>query len=164
MVLFGQVIKELLGIITDWSGKEVLQMNRNTHTNRLWAPNLTPNRSSAYFTHTNHDELASLWHKRLGHLHPDVVIFFLKKTKLISLSRKNFHPCDSCALGKLKQTSSTRPFYRSPGLLNLVHSDLIGPISPPTKTGLKYILTFIDDHTRYSRVYLLKSKDRKSVV
>jgi transposase InsO family protein len=25
---------------------------------------------------------------------------------------------------------------------------------------LKYILTFIDDHTRYSRVYLLKSKDQ----
>lgn len=44
-------------------------------------------------------------------------------------------------------------------MLNVIHSDLMGPISPPTKSGARYIMTFVDDHTRHNTCYLLKSKD-----
>lgn len=61
-------------------------------------------------------------------------------------------------MGKLVQSPSTSPFYRSPAVLNLIHSDILGPISPPTKSGMKYIISFIDDHTRFTKLYLLRAK------
>lgn len=67
--------------------------------------------------------------------------------------------CDACTLGKLRQSSSTSSFHRETRVLDLVHSDLIGPINPHSSSGFKYILTFVDDFTRYNHIYLLKSKD-----
>jgi hypothetical protein len=42
--------------------------------------------------------------------------------------------------------------------LHLVHSDLCGPLSSPSFYGCKYFLTFIDDFSRRTWVYLLKLK------
>lgn len=44
-------------------------------------------------------------------------------------------------------------------MLELIHGDLCGPISPPTSTGNKYFLLMVDDHSRYMWLVLLKSKD-----
>lgn len=103
-------------------------------------------------------DIARLWHIRLGHSHPDVVIKFLNVHKSLDLSRRDFTPCDSCELGKLSQHPSTSPFHRSPGVLNMIHSDIMGPIHPPTPSGAQYILTFVDDHTRHNVIYLLRCK------
>lgn len=109
-------------------------------------------------TSVSKESLAHLWHMRLGHSHPDSVIKFLHVHKNLSLSRKDFSPCDSCAMGKLSQSPATSPFYRAPGVLHLIHSDILGPIHPPTSSGAKYILTFVNDYTRYNTIYLLKCK------
>ncbi|KAF7773639.1 hypothetical protein Agabi119p4_5806 [Agaricus bisporus var. burnettii] len=45
---------------------------------------------------------------------------------------------------------------RSP--LELVHSDLHGPLPVASRSGYKYWITFIDDATRFRAVYLLKAK------
>jgi hypothetical protein len=45
---------------------------------------------------------------------------------------------------------------RSP--LELVHTDLHGPLPVATHSGYKYWITFIDDATRFQAVYLLKAK------
>lgn len=74
------------------------------------------------------------------------------------LSRRDFPPCDGCALGKLIQSPSTSSFYQSRGVFNLVHSDVLGPISPPTNSVMKYISSFINDHTRFTKLYLLQAK------
>jgi transposase InsO family protein len=44
------------------------------------------------------------------------------------------------------------------GPLQLVHIDLCGPISSPSFSGCKYILTFIDDFSIHTWVYFLKLK------
>lgn len=62
-------------------------------------------------------------------------------------------------MGKSIKSPSTRHFQRAPSPLSCVHSDLMGPISPASLGGKKYIMTFIDDYTRYSMVYFLESKD-----
>lgn len=71
----------------------------------------------------------------------------------------DFLECQSCICGKMIQSPSTSSFTRASNILDVVHTDLMGPISPPTPSGKKYILTFINDHSRNNRVYLLKSKD-----
>ena len=42
--------------------------------------------------------------------------------------------------------------------LELVHSDLCGPLPFVSFSGFKYFLTFIDDYSRHTWVYFLKLK------
>ena len=42
--------------------------------------------------------------------------------------------------------------------LQLVHSDLCGPMNVDSVGGNKYVLTFTDDYTRYVTAYFIKSK------
>ena len=59
------------------------------------------------------------------------------------------HPEQSCEKGK--ERGETKP-------LGLVHSDLIGPLPTPSYGGSRYVLTFIDDYSRFCWVYFLKLK------
>lgn len=43
--------------------------------------------------------------------------------------------------------------------LACVHSDLLGPITPSSIGGKKYIMSFIDDFSRFGALYFLRSKD-----
>ena len=47
---------------------------------------------------------------------------------------------------------------RAQELLELVHTDLCGPMSTQAKGGYEYFITFIDDYSRYGYVYLMKQK------
>ena len=49
--------------------------------------------------------------------------------------------------------------YESADLLNLIHSDLCGPMPVPSHAGSRYFVTFIDDKSRYVEVSFLKTKD-----
>ena len=42
--------------------------------------------------------------------------------------------------------------------LELVHSDLCGPMHVPSANGNRYLMTFVDDYTKMCWVYLLKTK------
>ena len=69
--------------------------------------------------------------------------------------------CDNCMAGKQRR----RPFpatsnYRAKNLLDLVHADLCGPITPETPGGKKLFLLAIDDKSRYMWLVLLSSKDQ----
>lgn len=47
---------------------------------------------------------------------------------------------------------------RSTNTLNLIHSDICGPMQTKTPSGKRYLLTFIDDFSRFTTIYLLKEK------
>lgn len=153
------VFRQTSGNVLDNTGRSVLRFARDPSTDRLWHPVRKRTSHYAHMTRTDNVLNANLWHRRLGHLHPDGVINFLKPTGRKHPKRSDFTGCTACLEGKSSQTPSTSPFHRSPHVLDVVHSDLLGPISPPTKAGKKYILSFIDDHTRHNHLYLLASKD-----
>lgn len=44
-------------------------------------------------------------------------------------------------------------------MLELIHADLCGPISPSTMGGNKYFLLLVDDFSRVMWTYMLASKD-----
>ena len=52
---------------------------------------------------------------------------------------------------------------RTSKLLEVIHSDVCGPMSVATFSGKRYFVTFIDDKSRYCVVYLLKSKSEVAV-
>ncbi|KAE8767964.1 hypothetical protein D1007_60605 [Hordeum vulgare] len=68
--------------------------------------------------------------------------------------------CDGCALGKqhrlLFPPAAT---YRAECALELVHTDLCGPITPTTPGRSRYFLLVVDDHSRYMWVEMLRTKD-----
>lgn len=47
---------------------------------------------------------------------------------------------------------------------NLIHMDIWEPFSIPSMNGHKYFLTFIDDHTRYCCIFLMKLKFEASLL
>lgn len=48
---------------------------------------------------------------------------------------------------------------RSSRVLELVHSDVCGPVSPIGLSGMKYFVTFTDDWSHFVMVFLMASKD-----
>ena len=66
--------------------------------------------------------------------------------------------CQICAFSKLtKKTCGS--VSRETKLLELIHSDLGDLKQTITRRGKKFYVTFIDDYSRFTRVYLLRNKD-----
>ena len=69
--------------------------------------------------------------------------------------------CICCVVGKhLDHGYEKGKERRDTQLLDLVHSYLIGPLPPPSYGGLMYVLTFIDDFSRFCWIYFLKLKSK----
>ena len=66
--------------------------------------------------------------------------------------------CRGCALGKYTKTVFPSSDSRLEGVLQLIHSDLCGPMSFASLTGYEYYITFIDDFSRKTWIYFLRSK------
>ncbi|KAL0449027.1 UNVERIFIED_CONTAM: hypothetical protein Slati_1459100 [Sesamum latifolium] len=43
-------------------------------------------------------------------------------------------------------------------LLDLIHTNVCGPLNTPARGGYSYFITFTDDHSRYGYVYLMRYK------
>ena len=97
-----------------------------------------------------------LWHKRLGH--PSFqYLQYLFPSLFSKVKVSNFH-CETCIFSKNHRVSFPLSSNKSDVPFSLIHSDVWGPFHIPTHTGAKYFVSFIDDCTRVSWVYLLKNK------
>ena len=67
------------------------------------------------------------------------------------------------AMGKLSQHRSREPDERATCPLELVHSDLAGPVDPTAKDGFRYALSFVDYYSGVNMVYFLKLKSDTTV-
>lgn len=104
---------------------------------------------------------SQLWHRRLGHLNR-IGMDLLRKGMASGLSFDNVssEPCIACLEGK----QTRLPFKGKGGKrvnepLQLIHSDLCGPMPEKSWGGSRYFLTFIDDHSRKVFVFFLKAKN-----
>lgn len=66
--------------------------------------------------------------------------------------------CVTCVEGKQTRKSFISEGSRAKDLLELIHSDVCGPISPQSIGGAKYFVTFIDDYSKKVFVYTMKAK------
>jgi len=68
-------------------------------------------------------------------------------------------PCKECPLGKHHRSSFPKEStFRAFEPLQLVHTNICGPISPNSFGESKYFLTFTDNFSRKTWVYFLKNK------
>ncbi|UYV72434.1 hypothetical protein LAZ67_9003118 [Cordylochernes scorpioides] len=103
----------------------------------------------------------NLWHQRLMHINYDTIVDMTKREVVIGLNCQAGKPdkCSDCMIGK----STKRPFLnlrstQETQTLALVHCDLMGPFNIESWGGSRFVLTIIDDASRYTRVYFLKRK------
>ena len=72
---------------------------------------------------------------------------------------KEIEFCESCADGKHHRQKFPKGVgKRSTEILGLVHSDVCGQMGAKSLSGCEYFLTFIDDKSRYTWIYVLKRK------
>lgn len=66
--------------------------------------------------------------------------------------------CEVCLKAKITRLPFGKSTSKSNGVLDLIHSDVCGPMQTMSPGGKRYVLTFIDDFSRYTTIYLLKEK------
>lgn len=106
------------------------------------------------------------WHSILGHRDIEVVKSltsgeFVDGVQFDKCSEEcnNILNCSVCLEGKMSRMKfPKKSSNRAKGVLNLVHSDLCGPMATVTLSGKRYVLTFIDDYSRFTAIYLIKEK------
>ena len=59
---------------------------------------------------------------------------------------------------KEHQESISEERKKTKGMLELIHSNVCGPISSTSLSGFEYYITFIDDYSRNTWIYFLKAK------
>ena len=99
-----------------------------------------------------------LWHLRLRHISLDRINRLVKDGPLKELKVGNLLVCESCLEGKMTKRSFSAKGFRAKEPLELVHSDVCGPLNVQARGGYEYFVTFIDDYSRDEYVYLMQRK------
>ena len=77
---------------------------------------------------------------------------------LKSLDYESLDACEPCLMGKMTKTPFSRTMERATDLLEIIHTNVCGPMSVDARGGYRYFLTFIDDLSRYGYIFLMKHK------
>ncbi|WVZ51499.1 LOW QUALITY PROTEIN: hypothetical protein U9M48_002643 [Paspalum notatum var. saurae] len=98
------------------------------------------------------------WHSRLGHPAPPIVERLISQFNLPWSNESNKHlVCDACQKAKSHRLPYLQSHNISSHPLELVYSDVWGP-APNSVSGQKYYVSFIDDYSKFTWIYLLKFK------
>jgi hypothetical protein len=101
-----------------------------------------------------------LWHRRFGHLNYNALPGLQKMvTGMPVFYVEHDSVCRGCALGKNTKKPYPLSNRKSNGILDLIHSDLCGPMTALSMNGCIYYIIFIDDCSRKTWIYFLKTKD-----
>jgi hypothetical protein len=79
-------------------------------------------------------------------------------TGVPDFSSEHHELCKGCTLRKYTKTSFPRSDSRAAGILDLIHSYVCGPMSSASLTGSLYYVVFIDDFSRKSWIFFMKTK------
>ena len=109
----------------------------------------------------------TIWHKHLGHVAKATVkkLFkkqMVKRTKIDKHDNEDeTHQCSICLKGKMTwQPIPKVSDIKNPHVLHHVYSDVCSPMQKTTQDSYCYFMTFIDGHSQYIKVELLKTKDK----
>ena len=108
-----------------------------------------------------HDTTSSieLWHRRLTHINYKALPYVRKVvTGLPYLKIKHDGTCKGCAKGKNIKNPFLKSDTKTKGMLELIHSNVCGPMPSISLSGYEYYVTFIDDYSRNTWIYFLKNK------
>ena len=109
------------------------------------------------------DNLAQLWHRRLGHASYNVLNKLVKYEMVKGLPeiffKNNKIFCESYTQEKqVRKSFKSRSENLSSKPLELIYMDLFGPIRSTSLSGKKYRYVLVDDFSRFTWVFFLTHK------
>ena len=108
------------------------------------------------------DASPNFWHNRLAHMSEKGLQLLARQSLVPIPSAKGkgmtVNSCDHCLFGKHRRVSFSIPAKREENILELIHSDVYGPIEVESLCGNRYFVTFIDDASRKTWVFCLRYK------
>ena len=101
-----------------------------------------------------------MWHAKMGHNN----FFDLKRlpefVEGMQISDSKVECCEVCELNKSKKQPVPKDcMTRAKEILDIVHTDVLGKISPEAVDGHCYAIGFVDSFSRFSKVYFMKLRD-----
>jgi len=102
-----------------------------------------------------------LWHLRFGHLNFGGLKLLKNKNMVKGLPQIDHmnQLCEGCLFGKQPRKSFPKESnIRAKEPLELIHTDICGPIKPCSLGKSNYFALFIDDYSRKTWAYFLKQK------
>ena len=106
----------------------------------------------------NNDSATYLWHCRLGHIGVKRMKKLHTDGLLESLDYESLGTCEPCLMGKMTKTPFSGTMERATNLLEIIHTDVCGPMNIEARGRYHYFLIFTDDLSRYEYIYLMKHK------
>ncbi|KAL0455294.1 UNVERIFIED_CONTAM: hypothetical protein Slati_0868600 [Sesamum latifolium] len=106
---------------------------------------------------------AQIWHAKLGYISQDKIKRLVDSKSLEIDDLEYLLACESCLKRKMARKSIVGQSALANGLLDLIHTDVCGPLNTQGRGGFSYFITFIDDHSRYGYVYLMRYKSEAFV-
>ena len=112
---------------------------------------------SALLSHAN--DTKKLWHEMFGHLNYRYLQEISKENMVEGIPSIKFSKgtCKGCIVGK----HAERKYHKGKErmvvqVLDLIHLDIVGPLTTSSYGNSRYVLTLIYDFSRYCWVYFLK--------
>ncbi|KAI3729851.1 hypothetical protein L6452_18522 [Arctium lappa] len=109
---------------------------------------------------------SSLWHRRMCHMNFKTMNKLVKNNLVRGLPSKVFScddHCVACLKGKQHKTShKTKEINSISSCLQLLHMDLFGPTNVMSIGKKSYCLVIVDDYSRFTWVFFLRTKDETS--
>ena len=106
----------------------------------------------------NNDSVTYLWHCRLGHIGVKRMKKLHTNGILESPDYESLDACEPCLMGKMTETPFSGTMERAIDLLEIIHTDVCGPMNIEARSRYHYFLTFTDDLSGYGYIYLMKQK------
>ena len=109
-----------------------------------------------------HDSIEpiELWNRKLAHVHYRALPMASKVVSgLQEIQAKHEGICKGCAQGKNAKKTFPSSESKAKGILEIVHSDVCGPMSSNSLSGYVYYVSFIDGFSRNTWIYFLKGKN-----
>jgi transposase InsO family protein len=129
-----------------------------TRNERLYKFLFQPVRALIHTTSRNND-LCELWHRRMAHFHHGALRVLREMVIGVpDFSSEHHDLCKGCALGKYTNISFSSSDSRAARILDLIYLDVCGPMSSASLTSSLYYVVFIDDFSRKSWIFFMKTK------
>ncbi|KAJ9558160.1 LOW QUALITY PROTEIN: hypothetical protein OSB04_012774 [Centaurea solstitialis] len=111
---------------------------------------------------------SSLWHRRMCHMNFKNMNLLVKNNLVRGLPAKEFScddHCVACLKGKQHKSShKSKEVNNISSPLQLLHMDLFGPTNVMSIGKKSYCLVIVDDYSRFTWVYFLRTKDETSAL
>jgi len=139
------------------------QSFRAVRKGNLYVLATTSDDDSLNLAATTLPDSACIWHERLGHCSKEMAQAATQSTdgmpKQLLVGAGG--ACAVCTTANISRTPFTPRTRQTTRVLQLVHSDIAGPLREPAyRDGFRYVIVFLDDFSAYAVVYVLRSKDQ----